>query len=142
MSLRIKGQEVSLIITSGGDFLDELTDITDFNATFKLRKLEQGYLGQTSNQYDEIFDGADLTFGLHLHTGSMLSDFIPNIIKRAKRELPDLIINITALLAFPEGDRRVFFPDVKFGPLTQQIGSRGDYMKIGCDMSCSDPQFR
>lgn len=138
MSLRIKGQEVSLTISAGGDLQAEITDITDFEGTEKFRKLEQGYLGQTSNQHDDIYDGFDGTMTLHMYSGQWF-DIEARIKARAKREEPDLVFNATAVFLYPSGEtRRKFMPDIKFGPANARASARGDYVAVKIDFSCDD----
>jgi hypothetical protein len=139
---RIKGQEVAVIILVGGDLQTQLTDIQNFNATMKVRKIEQGYLGETANRYDEIFDGCELDFELHVHSQDWV-DYLQAIFDRARRRTPDVTFNVTATMFFPNGDTPVIkFPDIHFGDVPMNISSRGDYVKIKVQAVCSEPQLQ
>ena len=140
-SQRVKGQEVSLVILVNGDLQNQLTDIQNFTFTPKLRKLEQGYLGETAQRYDEIFDGCEIEFEFHVHSNDWV-DYFQAIFDRARRRTPDTIFNVTATLFFPNGDTPVCkFPDIKFGDMPVNVGSRGDYVKFKVAAVCSEPQF-
>lgn len=138
MSLRIKGQEVSVTVSAGGVLIAEFTDITQFDGTEKFRKLEQGYLGQTTNQHDDIYDGFDGNMTMHMFKDAF-HDFEQRVKDRAKRITPDLVVNITATFVYPDAPvRRKFLPDVKFGPMNMTASARGDYVAVKLDFSCDD----
>jgi hypothetical protein len=135
---RLKGQEVSVIYVRGGVLEDTLTDTKDFEFEPKLELKEQGYLGEKTNRYDEIFNGAKFTGTLHLHTQDFFT-FQNAIIARAQRQTPDVVFNISAVMNFPNGDTpTVLLPDVKFGENPTKIGSRGDYVEVRVTGACSD----
>jgi len=139
---RIKGQEVSVVIMAGGDLQSQLTDIQNFNCTMKLRKIEQGYLGETANRFDEIYDGCELDFEMHVHSQDWFT-YLQSIFDRARRRTPDVVFNVTATLFYPNGETpTIKFPDIKFGDMPVAISSRGDYVKIKVQASCSEPQLQ
>lgn len=126
---RIKGQEVAVLITRAGVLEDTLTHIMNFNLVLKLEIKEQGYLGDPTDEVDEIFHGIKGDFELHIARAAYF-DFAQAIIDRAQRLTPDVVFNITAVLNFPNGEVvTAMAPDVKFGELPMNIGSRGDYVK-------------
>jgi hypothetical protein len=125
---RLRGQEVTVHVVRAGNVENTLTNITDFNFETKLELKEQGYLGETTNRHDEIFNGAKFDMELHLTTGDWL-DFQAAIISRATRQEPDLEFNITCTLVYPNGEQRyVTMPDVHFGAQPMKVGGRGDYV--------------
>lgn len=137
-SQRIKGQEVTVLFTQDDQLLDTLTDIKDFEYEPKLEIKEEGYLGEKTNRHDEIFNGIKGNFTMHIHRQQWFT-IQAAIIARAKRETPDVVFNITAVLAFPDGTTpNVVFPDVKFGAQTTTISSRGDYVTIKAEFACDD----
>ncbi len=137
-SQRIKGQEVAVLITRDGELEDTLTDILSFNTEPELEVKSQGYLGEKTNRKDDIYNGCKFDMELHLHKQVWFS-FLASIVARAKRETPDLVINITAVMSFPDGSTpTVLLPDVKFGPVPHSISSRGDYVKVKLSGECDD----
>lgn len=140
--MRIKGQEVSLSIMRAGQLENDLTDITNFNATLKLSKLQQGFLGETVDRYDEKFDGADIDFELQLHSQDWI-DYVVAVISRARRQAPDLLFNVSATMFFPNGQTPVLtFHDIKFGDFPLNVSARGDYVKLKINASTSDVDFQ
>ncbi len=135
---RIKGQEVQVICMVGAELQDALTDIVNFNATFKLSKLEQGYIGETANRFDEKYDGCELDFEMHVHSAQW-DGYLQSIVDRARRRTPDVTFNVVATLFYPSGETRaVTFNDIKFGDMPMNIGTRGDYVKLKVQASCTE----
>jgi hypothetical protein len=130
MGQRIKGQEVSITIVTASVVEDELTEIVSFNCEPLLETKSQGYLGETTNRQDDIFNGFRFDMELHLKSQRWLA-FQREIINRARRITPDTIFNITATLLFPNGDTPIIMaPDAKFGSTPMSIATRGDYVKV------------
>ena len=116
----------------------ELIDIMNFNAEFMLEQIAQGYLGEKSERHDEIYKGAKGDFELHTHSQDWLT-FAQAVKDRAQRNTPDLVINISAVMFYPNGQTpTLLFPDVKFGAMPMNIGSRSDYQKVKMDFVCDD----
>lgn len=129
-SQRIKGQEVAILLTRDNNLEDTLTDIMNFNLEYEYEVKSQGYLGEKGERKDFILKGVKFDLELHVHT----QDYIPfaeAVRKKATREAPDVIFNITAVLSFPNGETPTYtIPDVVFGPMPLNIGGRGEYVKI------------
>jgi hypothetical protein len=137
-SQRLKGQEVTILLVRDGQLEAELFDIMNFNAEMMLEQIAQGYLGEKTERHDEIYKGMKGDFEMHTHSQEWLP-FATAIIDRAKRNTPDIVFNITAVLNYPNGQTpSILFPDVKFGALPMNIGSRGEYKKIKIDFVCDD----
>lgn len=142
-SQRIKGQEISILIVRDGVLEAELTDIQNFNMEFMTEQIAQGYLGEKSERHDEIFKGVKGDFEIHNHSQDYFT-FVSAVLDRAKRNTPDTVFNISAVLFFPNGQTpTVLFPDVKFGPMPFNTGSRSDYAvgKIDFVVGDVDIQF-
>ena len=138
---RVKGQEVQIIFVAGGAYQDTLTDTTDFEFGPKLELKEQGFLGETNNRHDEIYNGIKFSGTLQLHTQDWFT-MQQSIISRARRQTPDVEFNISAVLSFPNGNTpTILINDAKFGPQTQQIRSRGDYVTVKIDGAADDFQL-
>lgn len=135
---RVKGQEVSVLITRATELEDTLTDVTDFECEPKLEIKEQGYLGEKTNRHDMIFNGGKGSFTLHLHTDAWFA-FLQSIIDKAQRITPDVVFNITAVLEFPNGDTpSVLLSDVHFGATPMDVKSRGDYVSVKLEFACDN----
>lgn len=139
-SQRIKGQEVSVIITRDGSLEAELTDVKscDFTPQFEIK--EEGYLGEKSKRYDEIYNGVKGSLELHIHSGDIF-DFVQAVKDRAQRNAPDLVFNIAGIFAFPSGETRTLtVPDVKFGAVPISTNDRSDYTSVKLEYAADDYQ--
>lgn len=138
---RIKGQEISILIVKDSVLVSELTDIQNFGIELDVELLQQGYLGEKSDRYDEIYKGCKFDFEMHEHSQDVLT-FQSNILARAKRDTPDVVINIVVTLNFPNGQTpTVTLPDCHFGAMPRNVGSRSDYSKIKFQGAVSDPDI-
>jgi hypothetical protein len=137
-SQRIKGQEVSIIITRDGNLEAELVDIKscEFTAEFEIK--DEGYLGEKTNRKDEVYNGVKGSMELHIHSGDIF-DFMQALKDRAQRNTPDLVFNIAGIFAFPSGEiRTVTIPDVKFGAVPISTNARGDYTSVKLEFAADD----
>ncbi len=135
---RVKGQELSINVVSGGVLEDTFTAISDFESEDKLEIIEKGYLGEKTNRHDEIYNGAKGSFSMHLTTQDFYR-FKKKVRDRAKRITPDVQFNITKTLFFPNGDApTTTFADVKFGPIPEKVSARNDYVQVKLDFAADD----
>jgi len=139
-SQRIKGQETEVLILVDGSIVETVTDVRSFEVAAKLELKEEGYLGEATNRYDEIFNGVRGRMELHIENDDIF-DLWSSIIDRAKRRQPGTQINIKSTLNFPNGDRpRILISDAFFGESPLNFASRGDYGTVGLEFSASDLQ--
>ena len=137
-SQRIKGQEVEVLLIVDGTVQDTITDVRSFEVAAKLETKEEGYLGEKTNRYDEIYNGVRGRLELHVENKDVFT-LLQSIIDRAKRRTPGTQINIKATLNFPNGDRpRVLVANAFFGEIPINFGSRGDYGTVGLDFQAED----
>ncbi len=135
---RIKGQEITVLITRGGQLEDTITEILNFNVEIVSETKVQGYLGEKGNRTDDIFN--HIKFDMEINPASQDWFTLAKAIQdRQKRVTPDVVINITAVLQFPNGDApSVALNDCKFESLPHNIGSRSDYLKTKLSGVCDD----
>ncbi len=138
---RIRGQETEILLIVDNVIQDTITDVRSIEFAFKFEMKEEGYLGERTNRYDEIFNGMRGRIELHFENDDIF-DLITAILDRAKRRTPGTLINIKTTLNFPNGDRpRVVIPDVKFGEVPINFASRSDYGTMGLDFQAEDAQI-
>jgi hypothetical protein len=137
-SQRIKGQEVSLLMTQDGNLISDAIDVQQFEHNVEFEILEQGYLGEKGNRTDEVFNKVSGSFQLHIHEQTWFK--IQSAIKdRAQRITPDTVFNLTEVFVFPNGQTpTVTFPDIKFGKQATTVSSRKDYVVVKCEFACDD----
>lgn len=135
---RIRGQETEVRIIKDGVLYDTITKITKFNAELMLEVKSQGFLGGTTEEKDEIFNGVKYGFEAQLDSGTwfVMEDAI---IKRAKRLTPDVQFTIVTTLYFSSGETKLMvIPDAKFGAIPLDIPERKDYVTVKIDGEASD----
>jgi hypothetical protein len=138
---RIKGQEAQLFMTSGSNTIASFDSIQDAEITVKLTKLEEGYLGETSDRYDDVFMGIDGTFTCHITTATIY-DVLQSIIDRARRRVPGTVFNFKMTLQFPNGDRkRIVIPNIFFDSIPNSIPKRDQYVSLKLTFSAENAQF-
>lgn len=136
MPQRIKGQETVINIVNNGVLETSLTSVMSFNDEDLLELKMQGYLGETSNRGDEIYNGTKFDLELHLSSQDWFT-FKEAVLARARRTKPDLVFNVTNTWFFPNGDTpTVTYPDVNWGPIPTNVPSRGDYVKVKMEGFC------
>jgi hypothetical protein len=139
-SQRIKGQEVSVNIVKDGELQTSLNDVISFNIEILMETKAQGYLGETTNRHDDIFNGVKFDMELNLHNADWF-DFQAAIVDRARRKTPDTEFNIVTTLVYPNGQEvTVTIPDAKFGATPLSISSRGEYVKVKLEGMADDYQ--
>ena len=141
MAQRIKGQEVTILIVSNGILQAELTDVQDFNCSLQLELVEQGYLGETTDRYDEVFKGAKFDMSMHHHSQDWVL-FNNVLVARARRLAVNTVINVSAVFSFPNGDTPTWtWPDSYFGEIGVNLPGRAEYMKSKYQGACSEPNL-
>lgn len=139
MAQRIKGQEVELgfVDPQGND--EPIGDVASFEAELDIEILQEGYLGETSDRYDDLFHGVSGTAELHLETARLFA-FSELVERRSKRRDPASgRFNASASFQFPNGTLvRISFEDIFFGPFPIRTPARGEYVTTTVQWKCSN----
>lgn len=139
MSQRIRGDQTQIVVTIDGTPITTLADVKDFDITAKFELLEEGYLGESTDRYDEIFKGASFRMMIHYETEDPLTVFLAAVQGRAQQRTPGTLINIRSTLNFPGGDRpRVSLQDCHFGPMPFNFPARDQYGNMTIEGAASD----
>lgn len=139
MSQRVKGQETKLVLSGPNGAEEGLFDVRSFEAELDIETLEEGYLGETANRFDDIYNGTSGNAEAHIENRLYL-DFIGRVVDRSQRRLPaDTQFNAVSAFAMPNGTRqRLLFQDIFFGPIQMRAASRKDYVIIRWEWKCSN----
>lgn len=139
MGRRIKGENVSVALVSGG-----VSVLLSERAAVSLEYQPQqeiisvGFLGETTERKDEVYKGCTGTLTLQMSDGSV-TDFMRRLNDRARRAVPDFKVNISAIEEYPDGDvRKILFPDVKFGAMPKNYASRDAYATVTLNWAVDD----
>ena len=135
---RLRGQEVEVRIVANGTLENSITAVATFDETFKLEKKEDGFLGETNNRYDHIFQGIEGKMEFHVNSNDWM--LFQNVIKlQAQRKTPNTQINLTRTDYYANGQTSIItYADCKFGPSPTSVAGRGEFVKVSLDFSCSD----
>lgn len=138
MAKRIRGEQVTVIATGPAGIEEGVANVASFDWELEMEILRSKFLGETADQFDDIFLG---------HTGSMeleISDSAVFLMQqriqdRAQRRTPaSTVFNITAAFALPNGTRvRLIFEDVSFGAQPLSVAGKDEYVTLGMDWGCS-----
>lgn len=137
MAQRIKGQEVVLGFTSPDGDQQGLENVSNFEAELDIETLQEAYLGQTSDDYDDIFHGCSGQCDLHMKTADYIA-FTQKVQDRAQRRTSaEGQFTATATFNFPNGTRaRLTFEDLFFGALPLKVGGRAQYVTGTIQWKC------
>lgn len=129
MPLRLKGQEVSGILASATVGIEtSFSNIKSLDVQFDREILSEGYLGQTTEQKDDIYKGVSGTMTLHSGDAGVLS-VIQRMNEVTRRRLPGEVFRISAVYVFPIGGaRQIVIPEVKIGNIPISSPSRDDFV--------------
>jgi len=138
VSQRCKGQEVELILLVDGVAQQNFTFIRQTDFAFKLEIKEEGYIGETTQRFDSIFNGIRGKATCHFDNPDILN--VASIaIKKATRRVPGTRFNIKQTLNFGSGRRaRIIVPDVELGEIPLNFGGRGSYGETTIDYAASE----
>lgn len=137
--LRIKGQETAVTIIQDGEPQLQITAIKNTDISFDLEQLEEGYLGETFNRMDSVFNTMSIKLEAHMVRKDLIT-LADRIVARAKRRVGGVIrIDVLTTLVFPEGDLiAIGIRDVQFAPIPISIASRTDYVTQTLDGKASE----
>lgn len=140
MGLRVKGQENSVAIVSAQG-AEEIDDIKSVDIQFERDILSEGYIGQTTEQKDDIFKGVSGKVEFHF-SGPEWLDLVNRINLVSKRRLPGEAFQIVSTITFPGGvRRRIVIPEVRFGTIPLSNASRDDYLAVTLDFAADDARI-
>lgn len=141
---RIKGQEVVIRLTRQGRFEGQVTAIRDFSLQLDLQTIQQGYLGETSDRFDDVVNGCSGSLTLNAE-GPEVFRLIDFIVRRAQRQIAageDVVISATFRFNFPDGRRaRMAVRDMKFDAIPINAASRQDYVGISLPFKAPVPRL-
>lgn len=144
MGIRLKGQEVDVVIMKNGVDNRTLSEIRSFSAELKLNILEEGYLGQTTDQYDDIFLGVKGDMEVHISKADAFSlgfDIVDRARNRGRNPAANYQFNAKASFQFPDGTRvRLLFKDLYFEGIPINVGGRSEYVTLKLSWSCSEAE--
>ena len=129
---RIKGQEVEVTILQDGQLVLNNTAAIESNSMeAQLEILSEGFLGETTNRKDNIFNGWSGEVSMQF-SGPQVFTMVNGFIDQAtRRVITGVGVNIKHVYKFSNGRRAIVtFPDVAVGAVKIDTGGRSDYVKV------------
>lgn len=144
MSDRIRGQEVQVRVVSDGVLQKEIDEIKSMEFTYDTQIQSEGFLGRTTQEKDEIFNG--INFSLEFQPRSLQALELMEVIrKRAQRRTAadaNTVINITFVANFPNGDRpRLVIQDAKFQGPSMKTPGREQFVTVPLNGQASNAKY-
>jgi hypothetical protein len=141
MAQRIKGQEVALAFATPNGPAEGLEDVVSFEWELMMEILQEGYLGETADRFDDIYRGASGTMEMHMEQQAAFA-FQQQVQDRAERRSPAAgVFNATASFAFPNGQRpRITFENIFFDAQAMRTTDRGSYVAVTVPWKCTRPR--
>jgi hypothetical protein len=134
---RLIGGDTTIRVLSAGNLVEELQFVTSFGSSANFQIIEAGKLGETTQRFDMVFNGYSGDFEFQVERASW-ERFIQALERKARR-LEVLVVNVLTTALFPDGSTNVgTFPDVAFGPFTEMVSSRADFVKYKTSFSSSE----
>lgn len=121
----------------------QVTAFKDFTTSFDLATLEEGYLGETENRFDDIANGSSGSFTIDAE-GPEVFRLINFIVERAqrRRDVNTSRVNATASYQFPDGRRpRLLTKDMKFDAIPISTGGRDAYVNAAFSYKAPVPRL-
>lgn len=135
---RLKGQEIQILVLDGANRVDEIKAIGSFDTESKLELKQEGFLGETTDEFDMVYSGEGGSFEMQIHAAKV-ANFKQRVIEKARRIQPTITFNIVYVQLFANGDTvTTTFSDVAFGPITENVASRKEYVKAKFQFACSE----
>jgi hypothetical protein len=140
MEQRLLGQDVTVRLVRDGVVIAEVATIGSFDDSMDTEIKQEEFLGHTSADYSEVFDG----FSGNLEFQSSKSGYVEvalAIEARATRADPSIVFNVVRTDQYANGDSNIFvYKDVAWGPMPSTIGNRKEFVKHKLSFKCSERQ--
>lgn len=129
--LRIKGQEMQVRITKGGELKRTLTAVESLTFTVKVDILRKSYLGETTDRRDDIYRGVALELSIDSESPEVI-ELLEAIRDRASRRTSaaETQINVTFSMAFQQKRKRISIPDLHFQDPGLSVSGRDAYVPL------------
>jgi hypothetical protein len=136
---RLKGQEIQFRILQDTELLDAVTAFGAFNEKMELEMKQDGFIGETTDRYDDVFKGWKVDISkMHIFS----TDFAAlqaAIESRARRITPGTIFNAVRTDTFADGSTLVItYQNLVFGEMPTDVGGRTEFVTVSFSMGCSE----
>lgn len=135
---RLRGQEVQLLVLDGANRVEEIKAIGSYDVSSQLEIQQDGFIGETTDEYDFIYSGEKGSFKFQIHNAKW-TKFRERIVAKARRIQPTLTFNIVRIQLFADGSSVTStYVNVAFGEFAESGGSRKDFVSLNLPFACSE----
>ena len=143
-TIRSKGQDVRVTFTSPDGTVDSINEsgVKSAGIEFKMKILDEGYLGETTNRKDDSFEGVSGQLEAHLAKPAYFA-FVNAVTARAqRRSAAEGVFNMLMSITMGTGVRaRIVVEDVFFGPLPVDVGARDEFVSVKLQFEAASGRF-
>jgi hypothetical protein len=134
---RLKGQEISVRVVNAGTVVSEIDSVGSFDDNVDLKEMEDGFLGEQVNRFDNALNGYGGNFEMQLTQANWIL-LKQAVVRKAQRVDSAVTFNIVVTDLYPNGDSAITtYVDVTFGPIPKTVASRTDFAKVKWSFKCS-----
>jgi hypothetical protein len=136
---RLKGQEVTVnVLSTFGGLETSFADVGSVDFNFDQDILSEGYLGQTTEQKDDVHKGVSGSIKFHSRTADTIG-LIQRIMEVSKGRLPGEEFQIVISLYFPlGGTRRIVVANAKFGTIPVSVSARDAFVEFSLEFAADE----
>ncbi len=134
---RLIGQQVMVTFVLNGAIIT-LPETVDTELNINLKTIEEGYLGETVNRFDDILEGYSGKATLHL---SSYEAFLvaQALSQRAQARDPSIIFNVSFRHSFSNGtSAKLLLTDVYMDAIPFKTPKRDEYVNVELSFKCSN----
>jgi hypothetical protein len=137
--LRVRGQETFVVVVENGVPTDAFGALANIEISFEHTQLREGFLGETSDRTDSIFDAITLSMEFQLQNPADI-DILESLVRRAQRRAGGTAsLAISTIYVFPNGEeRQLVFRDVAAGTSSISSGARNEYVTASLEAEAPD----
>lgn len=138
---RLKGQECFVNIVQDGAVTDVFRAVASFSFTDQLEVLDDGFIGETTNRKDSVYNGTDFSMEAQFQDESELV-LREALINRARRQAGAVTrVDIAFTYVYPTGAaRQITLLDCEFGNIEFSTGGRAEMVTGSFEGSCPETQ--
>lgn len=138
MASRVKGQETIFRFIKDNKLVAEVSDIQEFDFEFDRTLLEEGYVGEKQNRYDDIYNGVKGNTSFHISDHNLIA-FFSELNDRSRRKVASFRVDAITVVEFDDGEStKILLTDLFFGSIPFRNSGRGAYIASSLTFACSD----
>lgn len=125
---RVLGQQTQVAFILDGEVVSQTFAIKSNSLNFQMEILTEGYLGETTNRRDNVFNGMAGSVDLHF-SNVRLFTFVQALVDAARRRVQGVNMNVKHTYQFMNNRRAiVVLPSVSVGEIPLNNGGRAEFV--------------